>query len=197
MTSVEARPQGQRTAPADQAVPLSVRARMAGPLIVGAALLVLLLQPVGSLPLRGWVPIIIGLSYVAAGLMSGRHGQLVAPGLVIGVWGIAPMSTNYGYEFNGMFYLTLGTGLLLAAILAERGWHIPPMSLAIPVLFIGATMAIAPGVGDALTTVLAVLLVGWALWELRPQTRPVRTARAQQSRRLGPDSGLSLGTSAG
>lgn len=178
MTSVDARPGVQRTAPATEAVPLSVRARMAVPLIVGAALILLLLQPVGSLPLRGWVPIIIGLSYVAAGLLSGRRGQLVAPGLIVAAWGLAPMSVNYGYEFNGMFYLTLGTGLLLAALLAERGWHIPPMSLAIPVLFIGGTMAIAPLVSDGLTTVLAVLLVGWALWELRPQTRAAPEARA-------------------
>jgi hypothetical protein len=175
MTSVDARTRAPATARSEQPVPLSVRARMAVPLLIGAALVLLLLEPIGSLPVRGWVPIIIGLSYVAAGLLSGRRGLLVAPGLVIAVWGIAPMSVNYGYEFNGMFYLTLGTGLLAAALLAERGWHIPPMSLALPVLFMGAVMAIAPRAGDSLTTILAVLLVGWALWELRPRTRSTST----------------------
>ncbi|MBW3640839.1 MAG: hypothetical protein KY451_13485 [Actinobacteria bacterium] len=36
-------------------------------------------------------------------------------------------------------------------------------------LFIGGTMFLAPLVGTWLITVLAVLLVGWALVELRPQ----------------------------
>ena len=44
------------------------------------------------------------------------------------------------------------------------------MSLALPVLFIGGTMALAPRAGDSLTTVLAVLLVAWGLFELRPQS---------------------------
>ena len=151
--------------------PMSSRLRRATPLFVGAALILLLLQPIGSLPLRGWVPVLIGLSYVASGLLSGRRGLLLAPGVVIATWGLAPMTVQYtGEEFGGMFYLTLGTGLLIAAILAEKGWsQITPMSLALPVLFIGGTMAIAPHVGDWLTTILAALMVVWGLFELRPQ----------------------------
>lgn len=178
MTTTDARPQHDETARRQAAVPLSVRARAAVPLIVGAALLVVLLQPVGGLPLRGWVPIISGLSFVVAGLLSARRGRLLAPGLVIAIWGLAPMSTNYGYDFGGMFYLTLGTGLLVAALLAERGWPIPPTSLALPVLFIGGTMTIAPLVGDALCAILATLLTGWALWELRPQSEPAQRVTA-------------------
>lgn len=166
-SSVQTRPDTGATAGTE---PFSSRLLRGAPLIVGAALILFLLEPIGSLPLKGWVPIIIGLSYVAAGLLSGRRGVLLAPGVVIAAWGIAPMSTNYGYDFNGMFYLCLGTGLLIAALLAERGWHrITPMSLALPVLFIGGTMAIAPHVGTWLTTILAVLLVGWGLFEMRPQ----------------------------
>jgi hypothetical protein len=159
------------TPPSSGSEPLSSRLRRSGPLLVGAALVLALLEPVGSLPLRGWVPLLVGLSYVASGLLSGRRGLLLGPGVVIATWGLAPMTVQYtGEEFNGMFYLTLGTGLLIAALLAERGWsRITPMSLALPVLFIGGTMAIAPHVGRWLTTVLAVLLVAWALWELSPQ----------------------------
>ena len=176
MTSVETRPS---TTASTGSEPLPARLRRAVPLFVGAALVLLLLQPIGSLPLRGWVPVLIGLSYIASGLLSGRRGLLLAPGIVIAVWGLAPMTVQYtGEEFNGMFYLTLGTGLLIAALLAERGWsRITPMSLALPVLFIGGTMAIAPEAGNWLTTILAGLMVAWGLFELRPQPadEPART----------------------
>jgi hypothetical protein len=139
-------------------------------LIAGAVAILLLLQPIGSLPLKGWVPILTGLTFVVAGLVGGRRGLLVGPGIVLAAWGVAPLSTNYGADFPGMFYLCLGTGLFVAALLAERGLRgITPMSLAIPVLFIGGVMFIAPRVDSYLTTVLAVILVAYALWEMRPQ----------------------------
>lgn len=136
------------------------------------------LEPIGSLPLRGYIPMIIGLSYIAAGLLGGRGGLLLGPGIVLTAWGVAPMTVNYAEEFGGMFYLCLGTGLVIAAFLAERAWHrITPMSLAIPVLFIGFIMFVAPYVAPNLTFVVAALLVGWGLFELRPQ-KENRTADA-------------------
>lgn len=168
MTSVET--QRASTAAPDGVEPMASRLRRAVPLFVGAALVLFLLKPIGDLPLKGWVPILIGLSYVAAGLLSGKRGVLLAPGVVLAAWGVAPMTTNYTKEFPGMFYLCLGTGLLIAALLAQNGFsRITPMSLAIPVLFIGGTMFVSKYAGDALTTILAVLLVAWGLYELRPQ----------------------------
>lgn len=151
--------------------PLSSRARRSVPLMVGGLLVLVLLQPVGSLPTRGWVPVLTGLAYIVAGLLSGKRGVLLGPGIVLAAWGIAPMTVQYGEtEFAGMFYLCLGAGLLVAALLAQRGWYrITAMSLALPVLFIGGTMYVSSIVDDALTTVLAVLLIGWGAWELRPQ----------------------------
>jgi hypothetical protein len=169
MTSLESRP--RTSSPDSSTEPMSSRLRRAVPLFIGAAAILFLLKPIGDLPLRGWVPVLIGLSYIAAGLLSGRRGLLLGPGVVLAAWGLAPMTVEYtGEEFPGMFYLTLGTGLLVAALLAERGWYrITPMSLAIPVLFIGGTMYVAQYAKDSLTTVLAVLLVAWGLFELRPQ----------------------------
>ncbi len=169
MTSVETR--ATRTEPIrDDIEPMTSRLRRAAPLFVGAALVLFLLEPIGELPLRGWVPVLIGLSYIASGLLSGTRGVLLAPGVVIAAWGIAPMTVQYaGEEFPGMFYLCLGSGLLVAALLAQRGFsRITPMSLALPVLFIGGTMYVSQYAKDSLTTVLAVLLVGWGLFELRP-----------------------------
>ncbi len=171
MTSLETR---HRTADTDHggSEPMSSRLRRAVPLFVGAALVLLLLEPIGGLPLRGWVPVLIGLSYVAAGLLSGRGGVLLGPGVVLTAWGLAPMTVQYtGEEFPGMFHLCLGTGLLLAALLAQRGFsRITPMSLAIPVLFIGGTMLVNKYAGEALTSILAALLVAWGLFELRSRS---------------------------
>jgi hypothetical protein len=178
MTSVETRPRASTSGEAVER--MSSRLRRAVALFVGAALVLFLLKPIGELPLRGWVPVLIGLSYIASGLLSGKRGVLLAPGVVIAAWGIAPMTVQYtGEEFPGMFYLCLGTGLLIAALLAQRGfWRITPISLALPVLFIGGTMFVAQYADQALTTVLAVLLVGWGLFELRPQPAEESTPAA-------------------
>lgn len=122
MTSLDARSRtGTASTDADATTgstePMSSRLRRAAPLFFGAGLILFLLQPIGSLPLRGWVPVLIGLAYIASGLLSGRRGLLLAPGIVIAVWGLAPMTVEYtGNESGGMFYLTLGTGLLIAAL---------------------------------------------------------------------------------
>lgn len=168
MTSVQTHPESSQTTGGTE--PMSSRLRRAVPLFVGAGLILVLLQPIGALPLKGWVPILSGLTFVAAGLIGGRLGLMVGPGIVLAAWGVAPLSTNYGTDFPGMFYLCLGTGLLLAALLWQRGWSsITPMSLAIPVLFIGGVMFLAPKVDPYLTTVLAVILVAYGLWQLRAQ----------------------------
>jgi hypothetical protein len=172
MTSVSSRPETSATrSPAhDAPVPLSARLRTAAPLLVGAAALLLLVQPYGPFPPRGFIPLISGLAFVAAGALSGRAGSLWGPGIVIAFWGLAPMTTNYFEEFPGMFYLCLGTGLLVVALLGDR-LRIDRMSMALPVLFIGGTMFVSSFVGPDryLTTVLAVLIAAFALWELRPQ----------------------------
>ncbi|MDQ3537500.1 MAG: hypothetical protein M3415_01685 [Actinomycetota bacterium] len=160
-------------------VPLSVRARRAVPLLIGAAGLLFLVQPIGSLPPKGWIPVFIGLAYLGAAALSGRAGSLWGPGIIIAGWGLAPMATNYYPEFPGQFYLVLGTALLVVALVGDR-LRISRMSIALPVLFIGGTMYIAQFVGADryLTTVLAVLFGGWALWELRPQTEDARSVNA-------------------
>lgn len=152
--------------------PWSWRARRAGPLFVGAALVLLLVQPVGPLPTKGWIPLILGLSYLASAALGGRRAALWSTGIIVPVWGLAPMLTNYGIDANGQFYLILGAGLLLAALAGDRGIAVTRTSMALPVLGIGVVMFIAPFVGTWLTTGLAVALVVWGLWELRPQQVP-------------------------
>lgn len=181
MTSVDARTRHDN-ATSSGAEALSARLTRGGPLVAGAALVLLLLEPIGPLPLKGWVPVLTGLTFVVAGLLGGRRGRLIGPGIVLAAWGVAPLSTNYGTDFPGMFYLCLGTGLVIAAFLAERGLRgITPMSLAIPVLFIGGVMFLAPRVDPFLTTVLAVILVAYAVYEMRPQPAESKTLSDSQA----------------
>ena len=169
MSALDTRTVTQSPAAEGSIEPMSSRLRRVVPLLVGAALVLLLLKPIGSLPLQGWVPVLIGLSDAASGLLSGRSGVLLAPGVVIAAWGVAPLGALHGHTFPGMFYLCLGTGLLIAALLAQYGFsRITPMSLALPVLFIGGTMTVAEHAGTALTTGLAVLLAVYGLAQLRP-----------------------------
>lgn len=177
MTSLDSRT-GPIAAERDRTPNTGSRIGAGAPLFVGAALVLFLVEPIGSLPVKGWVPILVGLSFVAAGLLGQRNGRHVASGLAIAVWGIAPLSANYGYDFNGMFYLTLGTGLLFGAILARRGMPaITPMSLALAVLLIGGVMTIAPYLKSSLTTFLALLLVAWGAWEVWSYPRTAEGAR--------------------
>jgi hypothetical protein len=152
--------------------PLSWRARRAGPLFVGAALVLLLVQPVGALPTKGWIPLILGLSYLASAALGGRRAALWSPGIIVAGWALAPMLTNYGIDAGGQFYLILGAALVIAALAGDRGIAISRMSMALPVVGIGVVMFIAPFVGAWLTTVLAVSMVGWGAWELRPRQVP-------------------------
>lgn len=174
MTSVDAgtRQQNRTESTTD---PLSARIARGAPFLISAAFLLFAITPIGGLPPRGWVPIVVGLAYIASGLLNGRRGLLLAPGIVVAVWGIAPMSINYGIDFGGMFYLWLGVGLAIAALLAKRGWdRITPMSLAVPVLFIGLVMFVAPFVGQYLTTCVAVPLALWGVYQMRPMVTGVR-----------------------
>lgn len=53
-----------------------------------------------------------------------------------------------------MLYLTLGTGLLLAAILAQKSWHrITPIRLALPVLAARVALMCARRAGNRRTCV--------------------------------------------
>jgi len=80
MSALDTRTVTQSPAVEGSIEPMSSRLRRAVPLLVGAALVLLLLKPIGSLPLQGWVPVLIGLSYAASGLLSGRRGVLLPPG---------------------------------------------------------------------------------------------------------------------
>jgi hypothetical protein len=62
-------------------------------LLAGAAVIVLLVQPVGALPYY-WNPLIVGLAFVAAAAATGPRSPLWGAGLVVSAWGVAKVIEN-------------------------------------------------------------------------------------------------------
>lgn len=107
-------------------------------LLAGAAVIALLVKPIG--PLDYYVaPLLVGLAFVAAAAVTGPRSPLWGAGLVVSAWGTAKVIENnveVGWA-GGMTMFALGLGALLAAYLASRGWAVSAASVAWPVVFIG------------------------------------------------------------
>jgi len=145
----------------------------------GAALLagatgLLLLVELGGLPFF-WVPLVLGLTYLAAAAASRSRGPLWAPGWVLSCVGLtealwfAAGRPADSFELAQLTLLAAGTGALLAVALRPLGVHVTTMSLAMAVLLTGAfNLAEAravPGVAGN-TWLYAGPLAAWGLSDL-------------------------------
>ena len=141
-------------------------------LLLGGVLVALTVAPVGGLALY-WMPLLLGLTYLAAAAVGGRRGALWAAGLVVTCWGVAVALVLTGtlhVDFAGAAVTGLGAGAVLAALLPRVGVASSPVSVAVPVLLVGVlelAQAQQHGVLDR-GWAYGALLVGWGLWELRP-----------------------------
>lgn len=142
-------------------------------LLAGAAGLLLLVEP-GGLPFYG-VPLVLGLTYLAAAAASRSRGSLWAPGWVLSCVGLTEALWFHSgraadsFELAQLTLLAAGTGALLAVALRPLGVHVTAMSLAMAVLLTGAfNLAEAravPGVAGN-TWLYAGLLAAWGLYDL-------------------------------
>lgn len=107
-------------------------------LLVGAAVILLLVQPMGPLDYY-WNPLLVGLAFVAAAAVTGPRSPLWGAGLVVTAWGTAKViENNVDVSWaGGMTTFAIGLGGLIAAGLASRGWAVSAASVAWPVAFIG------------------------------------------------------------
>ena len=152
-------------------------ARGAG-LLAGAGGLLLLVE-LGGLPFY-WVPLLLGLTYLAAAAAGRSRGPLWAPGCVLSCVGLTEalwFSSGRpadSFELAQLTLLAAGTGALLAVALRPLGVHVAGTSLALAVLLTGAfNLAQAravPGVAGN-TWLYAGLLAVWALSVLRTGRR--------------------------
>lgn len=150
-------------------------------LLVGAVVVAAVIQPVGHAQLY-WMPLIIGISYLAASAVGGRTGGLWVPGMMITFWGAADvlvLSGTWHVDFPSAAITGIGLGAVLALGLTRVGIPVNPAAIAVNIALIGLLeLAEAQIGGDLLKGwPWALLLAVGALWELRPAiTFPRSTA---------------------
>ena len=149
------------------------RHRAAVALLVGALLMELLIQ---QQTLRFYyTPLIIGLTYLAAGAVNGRRGALWAPGIVTTCWGVAVLlgvhnvTTTQGkltYEIAGAIGIAIALLLRFTIGLAAG---VSGLVVSFGIILLHDNADVPSWVFKGIT--FAVLLGAWGLWELRPTGR--------------------------
>ncbi|MBW3613696.1 MAG: hypothetical protein KY439_00075 [Actinobacteria bacterium] len=111
-------------------------------LISGGLMMILLIKT--GLVAFYWVTFIIGLTYLAAAVLSRSRGSLWAPGLMLTVaGGIIALWIDAGrspadIDFLALTILALGTGAVVAACMNRVGYYISAMSVALTLVAFGA-----------------------------------------------------------
>jgi hypothetical protein len=129
------------------AVDRSVRLRRAAVFLAGAVLAgVLLLGPLSF----DWVPLVVGLVYLAAAGLGGPRGGLWATALPVTGWGLGVVAAREGWidtQEGALFLLGAGLGVLGCGLLAARGYAIGMVEVGAVVIAAGLLAALAPHVG--------------------------------------------------
>ncbi len=149
-------------------------------LVLGAVLTSVLIAPVGGLSLY-WMPLFVGVSYLAASAVGGRTGGLWVPGLMVSFWGLADvlvLSGTLHVDFASAAITGVGLGALAAVLVLPRvGVPVTVLSLAVNTLLIGLLELAEAQVAGVLVDGWAwgLLLLAGAVWESRPSvTMPAR-----------------------
>lgn len=120
----------------------AIRLRQGVALIVGAVALYALVR--GPLDFF-WTPLIIGLSYLVAALLGGRHGGHWPTALVLVGWGLAVLARQRGVvdvDTAGAYLVGAGLGALAAAAVDRAGFDADPMGVAATVVAAGLLLAL-------------------------------------------------------
>jgi len=111
------------------------------PVLFAALVETLAVAPVGPLPFY-LTPLVLGLTYLAAAAVGGRHATLWAPGLVISAWGVAVVlvfSQTVHTDFASVAVTALGFGATAAALLGRAGVRVDALAVGLSVLLAGLT----------------------------------------------------------
>lgn len=151
----------------------TARVRSGAVLLAGALLVSLVVVPVGGAELF-WMPLLLGLTYLLAGAVVGRHSSYWAAGLVVSCWGLAVLlvlSDVLTTDFAASAVTGIGTGLVLAALLPRVGIAVSTLSLAVPVLLIGVLELLQAESGGVFGKgwFYGAVLAARGLYDLRPR----------------------------
>ncbi len=149
-------------------------------LLLGAVATALFIAPIGDLRLY-WMPLFVGVSYLAASAVGGRSGGLWVPGVMVTFWGLADALVLGGtlqIDFPSAAIAGIGLGAVLSVLILPRfGIPVTVLSVAVNTLLIGLLELAEAQIGGWLIDGWGwglLLLVG-ALWESRPSvTMPGR-----------------------
>jgi hypothetical protein len=130
-------------------------------LLAGAALLILID------PALHWVPLALGLAYLAAAALGGPAGSYWSTAVVLTAWGIGPVLI-FAFDVRdvsqaALYLVCVGAGATVAAALAERGFAITLPAVGATILAAGVVFALQPHVEAVRTTstyAIALALVG-------------------------------------
>lgn len=131
-----------------------------------------------------YTPLIVGLTYLAAGAAAGRNGALWAPGIITTCWGIAVLLGVHGLTHGGKTSYEVAGVIGIALALALR------YTIGLAAGYIGIVVAFDIILLHDLSTVpswvfkgqvFAVLLGVWGLRELRPAPRTQRAASGDEA----------------
>lgn len=158
--------------------PTALRATARGALLlVGGVAVILVIQPIGVKQLY-WMPLIIGLTYLASSVAGGRSGGLWVPGLMVTAWGVGTTTVLSGtikVDFTAATILAIGIGAIAATLLRRFGIPCNPLAIAVIVAAIGGLELAQAQLGGVLADgwPWGAFLAAGGVWELRPSlTRP-------------------------
>lgn len=122
-----------------------------GIVLAGGAVALELLIARGDTPFY-WVPLVIGLTYLAAAAVGRRTGGYWATALVLCGWGLAVVwagSSGPDLAFSGLYMAGAGLGAVAAIGLGRSaGFDASPLGAAATVAGAGALLALSPQVPE-------------------------------------------------
>ena len=142
--------------------PPPLRIRQGLVLLAGAIVLAVLLGPQDDR--FYFVPLGLGLVYLAAAAAGGPRGGYWATALVLVGWGLAVVWVREGgpdLDTAGLYLAGAGLGATAGVLLARNGFAVDPLGLAGTVLAAGVVLALSPQWEEVLTEARTyALLVG-------------------------------------
>lgn len=140
------------------------RLRQGGALLVGALIMLLVLGDDGAKFF--YVPLALGLVYLAAAALGGRQGGYWATAVVLLGWGAAVVFAREArpdVDIAGLYLAGAGLGAVAGALMARAGFAVDALGLAGTIVLAGAILALSGQVDafvEARTFALAVGAVG-------------------------------------